>query len=85
MRLEQKKQYIHSASISNSSLICISILQNTDPSIFNSFEKKNSVSVENNNQTNYDDENEIIDTNDYLRSKNEDGNKKNIYIYATHA
>ncbi|CAD2099463.1 conserved Plasmodium protein, unknown function [Plasmodium vinckei] len=77
--LEQKKQCIHSVSISNSSLICISILQNTDPSIFNSFEKKNTISVENNNQTNYDDETEIIDTNDYLRSKNEDDAYKYSY------
>ncbi|SCM03383.1 conserved Plasmodium protein, unknown function [Plasmodium chabaudi adami] len=77
--LEQKKQCIHSVSISNSSLICISILQNTDPSVLNSFEKKNNISVENNNQTNYDDENEIIDTNDYLRSKNEDDAYKYSY------
>ncbi|SCM08193.1 conserved Plasmodium protein, unknown function [Plasmodium chabaudi adami] len=77
--LEQKKQCIHSVSISNSSLICISILQNTDSSILNFFEKKNNISVENNNQTNYDDENEIIDTNDYLRSKNEDDAYKYSY------
>ncbi|SOS79031.1 dynein intermediate chain, putative [Plasmodium sp. gorilla clade G1] len=66
---EQKNHCIYSLTISSYSLTCVSIFQNIDSNIFNSYvhktkeEKKNK---DDNDDINYDDYDDIIDTNEYL-------------------
>ncbi|ETW30656.1 hypothetical protein PFFCH_01958 [Plasmodium falciparum FCH/4] len=73
---EQKNHCIYSLTISSYSLTCVSIFQNIDSNIFNSYvhktkeEKKNK---DDNDDINYDDYDDIIDTNEYLMSKDDDG------------
>ncbi|KNG78193.1 hypothetical protein PFMG_04311 [Plasmodium falciparum IGH-CR14] len=73
---EQKNHCIYSLTISSYSLTCVSIFQNIDSNIFNSYvhktkeEKKNK---DDNDDINYDDYDDIIDTNEYLMSKDDGG------------
>ncbi|EWC76177.1 hypothetical protein C923_03156 [Plasmodium falciparum UGT5.1] len=66
---------VNSAKL-KSVLTCVSIFQNIDSNIFNSYvhktkeEKKNK---DDNDDINYDDYDDIIDTNEYLMSKDDDG------------
>ncbi|SBT33099.1 hypothetical protein, conserved [Plasmodium ovale wallikeri] len=71
--LEQKNHCIHSVSISSYSLTCISIFQYIDSNQYNNLEKKTSFPKDNKDCTTCENWDEVIDTNEYLMSKNEDG------------
>ncbi|SBS84490.1 conserved Plasmodium protein, unknown function [Plasmodium ovale curtisi] len=77
--LEQKNHCIHSVSISSYSLTCISIFQYIDSNQYNNLEKKNSLPKDNKNCTTCENWDEVIDTNEYLMSKNEDDAYKYSY------
>ncbi|CRG97385.1 dynein intermediate chain, putative [Plasmodium gallinaceum] len=76
--LDQKNHYIYSLTISSYSLTCISIFQNYDSTLFKSLEKKTKPVKIDDIDIIYENCDEIIDTNEYLMSKNED----DIFKYA---
>ncbi|CRG99229.1 dynein intermediate chain, putative [Plasmodium relictum] len=76
--LDQKNHYIYSLTISSYSLTCINIFQNYDSELFKNLEKKKKPIKNDNLDIIYESYDEIIDTNEYLMSKNED----DIYKYA---
>ncbi|SBT76202.1 dynein intermediate chain, putative [Plasmodium ovale] len=77
--LEQKNHCIHSVSISSYSLTCISIFQYIDSNQYNNLEKKTSFPKDNKDCTTCENWDEVIDTNEYLMSKNEDDAYKYSY------
>ncbi|SCN45268.1 dynein intermediate chain, putative [Plasmodium malariae] len=76
--LEQKNHCICSLSISSYSLTCISIFYNFDSNLFNNMDKKTKVPKVDNDLTTYENFDEVVDTNEYLMSKNED----DVYMYS---